>query len=206
MNNFTMIVAMCEKTRGIGYQGTIPWKSKEDMAFFRTTTTTVPSEEYINVVIMGRKTFESLGSRPLKGRLNIVCSRTTENKSTDMNLLFVKSLSEALSEDVVRLETPLRGAPPLWRRLEKTSANYTQKINKIFVIGGEQLYREGINHPYCEEILMNCLKLPIHEYDAFFPEVDANMYELTERYETDDIVYTRYIIRRFHQSKIGNIY
>jgi len=186
MNNFTMIVAMCEKTRGIGYQGTIPWKSKEDMAFFRTTTTTVPSEEYMNVVIMGRKTFESLGSRPLKGRLNIVCSRTTENKSTDINLLFVKSLSEAL---------------------EKTSANYTQKkINKIFVIGGEQLYREGMNHPYCEEILMNCLKLPIHEYDAFFPEVDANMYELTERYETDDIVYTRYIMSRFHRSNIGNIY
>lgn len=181
MNNFTMIVAMCEKTRGIGYQGTIPWKSKEDMAFFRTTTTTVPSEEYINVVIMGRKTFESLGSRPLKGRLNIVCSRTTENTSSifsedrlgpDINVLFVKSLNDAL---------------------EKTSANYNQKINKIFVIGGEQLYREGMNHPNCEEIFMNCLKLPIQEYDAFFPEVDTNMYELTERYETDDIMYTRYI-------------
>jgi dihydrofolate reductase len=96
MNNFTMIVAMCEKTRGIGYQGTIPWKSKEDMAFFRTTTTTVPSEEYINVVIMGRKTFESLGSRPLKERLNIVCSRTTEKESPDDNLWFAKSLSDAL--------------------------------------------------------------------------------------------------------------
>jgi dihydrofolate reductase len=77
-----------------------------------------------------------------------------------------------------------------WKKQTRT---IHKKINKIFVIGGEQLYREGMNHPYCEEILMNCLKLPIQEYDAFFPEVDMNVYELTERYETEDIIYTRYI-------------
>jgi hypothetical protein len=60
-----------------------------------------------------------------------------------------------------------------------------------------------MNHPYCEEIFMNCLKLPIQEYDAFFPEVDANMYEFTERYETDDIVYTRYITRLRDGTKLS---
>ena len=169
--DFTMIVAMCAKTHGIGYRGTIPWKSKEDMTFFRTTTTTVPNDEFINVVIMGRKTFESLGSRPLKGRINVVCSRTMDGKGLE-HVWVVKSLHEALKQ---------------------ITTQYTEKkINKIFVIGGEQLYREGIHHPCCAELLINCMKLPIQEYDTFFPEVDTNLYHISETCETQDIIYMRY--------------
>ena len=166
---FTIIAAMCEKTRGIGYQGTIPWKSKEDMSFFRTTTTDVPSDEYINAVIMGRKTFESLGSRPLKGRLNVILSRANSNK----DILLAKSLDDAL---------------------EKIS-QYQGKIHKIFVIGGEQLYREGIAHPGCSTILLNHMKIPLREYDTFFPEINPTMYELTDDDETEDIVYAKFVRR-----------
>jgi len=169
-----MIAAMCAKTRGIGYQGTIPWKSKEDMAFFRKTTTEVLSDVYTNVVIMGRKTFESLGSRPLKGRLNVVCTRTVNPgiviSSTDSNLWLARSLDEAL---------------------EKIALHPTA-IHKIFVIGGEQLYSEGIAHPGCCELQLNHMKIPLRDYDTFFPEVDPRVFELTERYETEEVVYTRY--------------
>ena len=165
---FTIIAAMCEKTRGIGYQGSIPWKSKEDMAFFRTTTTNVPSYDYNNAVIMGRKTFESLDSRPLKGRLNVVCSHTMNNVlKTYANLLFATSLDEI--------------------------SQHPGKIHKIFVIGGEQLYREGIAHPECSELMLNYMKIPVREYDTFFPEINPKIYELIDNDETDDIVYTRRI-------------
>ena len=166
---FTIIAAMCEKTRGIGYQGTIPWKSKEDMSFFRTTTTDVPSDEHVNVVIMGRKTFESLGYRPLQGRLNVVCSRNINKSCKDV--LLAQSLDDAL----------------------KKITQYQGKIHKIFVIGGEQLYREGIAHPGCSTILLNHMKIPLHEYDTFFPEINPTMYELTDDNETEDIVYAKFI-------------
>ena len=142
---FTIIAAMCEKTRGIGYQGTIPWKSKEDMSFFRTTTTDVPSDEYINAVIMGRKTFESLGSRPLKGRLNVILSRANSNK----DILLAKSLDDAL-----------------------------EKISQ-----------------YQGKIHLNHMKIPLREYDTFFPEINPTMYELTDDDETEDIVYAKFVRR-----------
>ena len=53
---------------GIGINNTIPWKFKEDMKFFKQTT--------INKrILMGRKTFESLGSKPLKDRCNMVLTQ-----------------------------------------------------------------------------------------------------------------------------------
>lgn len=184
MYPFTIIVAICEKTRGIGYQGSIPWKSKEDMAFFRKTTTMIPSEEYTNVVIMGKNTFISLGSRPLKGRLNVVCSRTMKvedetnsNNNNNNNIIVASSLDEAL---------------------EKISQYKKQKINKVFLIGGEQLYKEGIHHQYCNELYINCLKLPeMLPFDTFFPEIDNDVYKrdyVTENTSNNDmdITYTKY--------------
>lgn len=65
---FTAIVAMTDQSRFIGANGGIPWHLPADMRFFRQTTTG-------NTVIMGRKTFESIG-KPLPGRLNVVLSRS----------------------------------------------------------------------------------------------------------------------------------
>jgi dihydrofolate reductase len=61
-----IIVAMDEQ-RGIGFKNKLPWNVPEDMMHFRNTTLTHP-------IIMGRKTFESIG-RPLPMRKNLVVSR-----------------------------------------------------------------------------------------------------------------------------------
>lgn len=66
MPTITMIVAI-DAAGGIGSQNSLPWKLAEDMAFFKRTTTG-------HTVLMGRKTFESIG-RPLPNRINIVISR-----------------------------------------------------------------------------------------------------------------------------------
>ncbi len=62
----SLIVAM-DRKRAIGRDGRIPWRLSGDMRFFKTTTMGKP-------IIMGRKTWESLG-RPLPGRRNIVITR-----------------------------------------------------------------------------------------------------------------------------------
>ncbi|MFN7054448.1 dihydrofolate reductase [Hyphomonas sp.] len=62
-----LIVAQA-RNRVIGAEGKLPWRLKDDMAFFKRTTTGAP-------VIMGRKTWESLPVRPLPSRDNIVLTR-----------------------------------------------------------------------------------------------------------------------------------
>ncbi|NYE60366.1 dihydrofolate reductase [Duganella sp. 1224] len=66
MSKLTIIVAT-DAQRGIGINNTLPWKLPEDLAHFKRTTTGHP-------IIMGRKTFDSIG-RPLPNRRNIIVTR-----------------------------------------------------------------------------------------------------------------------------------
>ena len=62
------IIAAMAKDRVIGIKNTLPWKLPADMKWFRQHTLGKP-------VVMGRKTYESFGARPLPDRLNIVVTR-----------------------------------------------------------------------------------------------------------------------------------
>ena len=64
------IIVAASLNNAIGYQGTMPWHLPADLRYFKQTTTGHP-------VIMGRKTYESIG-RPLPGRRNIVVSRQSD--------------------------------------------------------------------------------------------------------------------------------
>jgi dihydrofolate reductase len=77
-----IIVAAEESTRGIGINGNLPWRLPKDMAVFQKLTSQfrephTKTECPINVVIMGRKTWQSIPKKfkPLKNRLNLVLSR-----------------------------------------------------------------------------------------------------------------------------------
>ena len=65
----SLLCAMCE-TRGIGYKNTHPWQLSNDLKRFKAMTLGKP-------IIMGRKTWESLG-RPLPGRRNIIITRNPD--------------------------------------------------------------------------------------------------------------------------------
>src|SRR5476649_2240846 len=69
MSTLTIIVAM-DAQRGIGINNTLPWRLPEDLAHFKRLTTGHP-------IIMGRKTFDSIG-RALPNRRNIVITRNTD--------------------------------------------------------------------------------------------------------------------------------
>ena len=63
----SLIAAMAEN-RVIGMKNKLPWKLPADMKWFREKTIGKP-------IVMGRKTFESFGAKPLPGRANIIVSR-----------------------------------------------------------------------------------------------------------------------------------
>lgn len=102
------VIAAVARNGVIGVDNRLPWRLADDMKRFRALTTG-------HAVIMGRRTWESLGA-PLPARQNIVVTRAAENAPRGIE--FVASLDEALSR--VRLPDP------------------------AFVIGGEALYREAL--------------------------------------------------------------
>lgn len=71
----------------IGVDNRMPWHSPEDLAFFKRLTLGHP-------VIMGRRTFESLGGKPLPGRLNLVLTRQHDWKA--VGVMTVHSVGSAI--------------------------------------------------------------------------------------------------------------
>ena len=174
MKPFTIIVGYRASDRAIGINGTLPWKIPKDMTFFRKITTHTDTGLGKNAVIMGRNTFQSMNNQPLAGRINLVCTSMDMIDMPDINLYFVKSLDEALKKCYA-----------------------LTNIQKTFVIGGEQLYRHAINHPLCEELIINefstCMRLKSFDLntincDTFFPEINESEYELILDYNSIDSI------------------
>lgn len=145
---FDMVVAV-EENHGIGTKGTLPWKIKHDMNYFKTITTAAENGK-INAVIMGRKTYESIPEkfRPLPGRLNIVITSQIHSELKD-NPAYASSLKDAL--DIA------------WSK---------DDIGTVFVIGGAQVYRDAIKLPECRMLHITQIFANFEECDVFFPEFE----------------------------------
>lgn len=134
---FQVIVAQCA-SRGIGRDNNIPWHLPSDLKRFRKITSECVEGKQ-NVVIMGRRTYESLPAnyRPLPNRVNIVLSRDESIRSRlaiPPSVLIARSLDEV--ENVIQ------------------AANLSNAVDNLFVIGGEALYAEAIKSPLCAGILL----------------------------------------------------
>ena len=126
--NYIIIVA-CDVNGGIGKDGKLPWYIPPDMKYFKTVTTEAP-ENTINAVIMGRKTWESLGKKPLPNRLNIVISATLED-------------SYIPDADAPIIARSFDHAHTKLKEFSNGSGGIC-KINNVFVIGGESIYKEAL--------------------------------------------------------------
>jgi dihydrofolate reductase len=104
-------------------------------------------------IIMGRKTFQTLG-KPLKGRLNIVITRDTVLKFEFDDVKKFHSLNEAIE--------------------------YCRTLNteKIFIIGGGEIYRQGIN--LAEEMIISFLDFEA-EGDVYFPEINEKTWKVESK-------------------------
>jgi len=148
------IVVAVANNNVIGKANQLIWKLPADLKHFRKITEG-------HTVVMGRKTFESIG-RPLPNRRNIVITRQADFAPAGVDV--VHSLDEALQ---------LAGAGP-------TSAKASAGAAEIFVIGGGEIFRQAL--PLARRIYFTRID---HEFDgdAFFPELDPKEWKEVSREE-----------------------
>lgn len=137
-----LIVAR-SKNNVIGKDNKLIWNLKSDLAFFKQKTTN-------NCVIMGRKTFESIGKK-LDNRINIVLSRSIQEPYVKDDVFFCKT-----GEDISKL-------------LEQLNFK-----GDTFIIGGGELYDkviDKVDSMYITEIDKE------YEGDTYFPEFDKSKFK-----------------------------
>jgi dihydrofolate reductase len=143
-----VLVAAVAENGVIGRAGTMPWRLRSDLRRFRARTWGKP-------VVMGRKTFQSLG-KPLAGRTTIVMSR--DRSFCAPGAVVAPDLKAAL--DAARGDALRRGA------------------DAIAVIGGADIYAQAL--PIADRLDITLVKARL-DGDARFPAIDPRTWCETER-------------------------
>lgn len=145
------LIAAIGSDNAIGKDGRMPWHLSEDLKHFKALTSG-------HTVVMGRHTWESLGSKPLPDRKNIVISRSmqpTEGCEVRSDIDFLKRFKG-------------RG-----------------KKEEIFIIGGGELYRQTLS--IADTIYITVTGIHIESADTFFPKIDPGIWKCTaEEVSIDD--------------------
>jgi len=135
-------VVAASENNVIGKNNQLLWHLPKDMKFFKNVTWAMP-------VVMGRKTFESMGSKPLTGRKNIVITRQPGWKAEGVSVVNSVDAATALA----------------------TEMNYKE----IFIIGGGEIYLiafERANKIYITRVHAEL------EGDTYFPVIEKNDWKL----------------------------
>lgn len=141
------IIAAVAENGVIGASGDMPWRIPSDFAHLKRVTMGKP-------LIMGRKTFESIG-KPLPGRTNIVVTRQTGYQPD--GVIVVSDLESALTH-------------------AKTIAE-TDGVDEVVIFGGAEIYRQGM--PLADRLYITHVALA-PEGDTYFPEIDPEVWTIVE--------------------------
>jgi len=139
-----IIIAAIARNGVIGKaNGEMPWHVKEEFRHFKNTTIGSP-------IIMGRKTFETLG-KPLKERENLIVTRNEKFKVDFDSIKIFSSLDESI--------------------------NYCRDKNseKAFIIGGGEIYTQAIQ--FADEMILSFMKFEA-EGEVKFPEIKGDVWRL----------------------------
>ena len=138
----SFIVAVSDNN-AIGRNNQLPWHLPEDLKFFKRTTMGKP-------VVMGRKTYESLG-RPLPGRLNIVLTSRRDFEVADGVLLY-----DNIEAAIERLQQ--------------------EPVEEAFIIGGGKVFETTL--PLVDRMYITRVHTTVTDADAFFPSIDHTHWKL----------------------------
>ena len=138
------IIVAIARDNAIGRKNSLLWHISEDLKYFKKVTLGHP-------VIMGRKTFESIG-RPLPGRKNIVVSKSGN----------ISNPSVEAAEDLEELLKSLR----------------RKRKEEYFVIGGASIYAKAMQ--YAHRLYVTKIYAKADDADAFFPQIDERLWETLE--------------------------
>lgn len=140
------IVVAADENNAIGKDNQLLWHLPIDLKFFKQITTG-------HTVIMGRKTYDSVG-KPLLNRRNIVISRQANLQIPGCEV--VSSVQQAI----------------------ELTSEQDRNDQDIFIVGGAEIYRQTLS--LCDRIYLTRVH---HRFDAdtHFPELDANIWKLISR-------------------------
>jgi len=138
------ILVAFDENRVIGKNNTLIWHLPADLKRFKTLTTG-------HVIIMGRKTFESIG-KPLPNRTTIVISRQADLKIEGA------IIAHSVEEAILKAKSITR--------------------EDIFIVGGAEIY--ALSLALADHILVTQLH-DIFDGDAYFPEIPSESWEVTEK-------------------------
>ena len=146
----TIVAVGHENAIGVGNE--LPWHMPADLKFFKETTRG-------HHVIMGRKSFESIG-RPLPGRTNIVITRQKDYHHS--GIILVNSISDAL------------------KYVEESG------VNEVFILGGSMIYHQ--TKDLWNNLYITHIDTAVPNATAFFPEVNFDEWELAwqESHKADE--------------------
>ena len=136
------LIAAIGKNNELGKGNNLLWKMPADMEHFKKITSGHP-------VIMGRKTFESIG-KPLPNRQNIVITRDKAYLRHDVDA--VHSLEEAM-------KTAKTSPSPLLEGEGK----------EVFIIGGAEIYKQAMS--FADKLYITHIEAEDKNADVFFPEI-----------------------------------
>jgi len=159
------IIVATSLNNAIGKNNQLLWHLPADLKFFKTTTMGCP-------VIMGRKTFQSIG-RALPGRTNVVVTRDKKfNADNQFGIVVVSSIDEAL----VKLHA------------EK----------EVFIIGGGEIYNQTID---IANVIYRTLVNTTIDGDVYFSDINSDAFNLVweEKHEADEKNKFDYTYQKFER-------
>lgn len=159
-----IIVAMT-RSRVIGKDGRIPWHDSEDLKHFKRVTTG-------HAVVMGRKTFDSIG-RLLPGRRNIVITRNAETPKRREAETDAAAIPNPQSPIPNHAAASLDYVHSLDEALELCRRRNEERA---FIIGGGQLYQQVL--PIADEMIVTWIDRPDISGDTFFPDWDPSQWTM----------------------------
>ena len=170
-------IACIDFNYGIGYQNDLLVKIPDDMKRFKQLTNN-------SIVIMGRKTWDSLPNKPLPNRFNIVITH-------DANKLALHNMNSTMFVSMERAKEIL------------VNKDYPSSYSNadVFVIGGESIYSELL--PFCEDIYLTMVYHSFENVDAKFPRIgygwDKKEYSDLSEFEGMKYRFVHYV-RRKHKN------
>ena len=143
------MIAAVAKNGVIGRNNQLPWHLPNDLKNFKHVTMGKP-------LIMGRKTFASLGNKPLPGRTNIVLTHDTSFSASGIQVVNNAQAAVSLAENICQ-------------ELE---------VDETMIIGGAQIYEFFM--PFAQRLYITQVQKEI-DGDTYFPEFDQDDWKLMER-------------------------
>jgi len=146
MNPKIYLIVAADIKGGIGLGNKLAWDLPGDMKFFQKTTIHTENIQFRNMVIMGRKTWETIpeAHRPLKGRKNVVITKNKDYK-VPKGVVLAHSLEEAMKST-------------------------DERVADIFIIGGASIYELVFKKSRIDGIYLTKVKKEF-KCDRFFPKI-----------------------------------